>query len=67
MIEVKTTTCNRHQPFFASVNEVARSRELAPNWILYRVYDFDSIPEVWTSRDPIDAHILKPTAYQVTW
>lgn len=66
LIEVKTTTGNRHQPLFASANEVARSHELAPNWILYRVHDFGGVPDVWSSRKPLDTYNLQPTAYRIT-
>lgn len=42
LIEVKTTTFGKLTPFYVSRNELARSDTDAPNYHLYRLFDFRS-------------------------
>jgi hypothetical protein len=64
-IEVKTTRNGASASFYASVNEVQKSRELAPEWMLYRVHDINDIPQLRISRKPLDQYDLQPTVYRV--
>ena len=46
-IEVKTSTCGKHQPFYISENEVAFSKEYAAQYSLYRVFNFKRAPKLF--------------------
>lgn len=46
-IEVKTSNCGKHQPFYISENEVAFSKENAAQYSLYRVFNFKRAPKLF--------------------
>lgn len=48
LIEVKTTKYGRETPFFLSSNEVEVSRECAEKYHLYRVFEFRTLPRLFT-------------------
>lgn len=64
LIEVKTTAFDELTPFFVSRNELARSSSDAPQYQLYRVFDFRHRPRVFSLPGAIATHCsLDPVSY----
>lgn len=55
-IEVKTTSFGERTPFFVSANEVRFARDHAPQFHLYRLYDFRSAPRMFQLAGPIEQY-----------
>lgn len=55
-VEVKTTSFGERTPFFVSANEVRFAREHAPQFQLYRVFDFRREPRLFELRGPVEQH-----------
>jgi hypothetical protein len=67
-IEVKTTNSGKYQPFYVSENEVAFSVQHAPNYSLYRVYQYRSSPRLFTLNGKLCNHVhLFPRSYKATF
>lgn len=70
LIEVKTTVFGEYTPFYVSRNEVARSRNDADIYRLYRVFDFRKKPRIFSIEGRIDvgfrleavSYLASPTA-----
>ncbi|HSB96024.1 MAG TPA: DUF3883 domain-containing protein [Spongiibacteraceae bacterium] len=56
-IEVKTTSSGKYQPFYITDNEVAFSKDRAPNYCLYRVYDFRREARLFMLHGAIEQHV----------
>lgn len=64
LIEVKTTTFGELTPFYVSRNELARSRQDAEQYHLYRVFDFRDRPKLFSISGQIDQNCqLNPVTY----
>ena len=67
-IEVKTTSFGVRTPFFLTDNELRFSRDCAPQYRLYRLYDFRAGPRLFELMGPIDQHChLDPTGYRASF
>ena len=69
-IEVKTTSYGALTPFFVTRNEVEVSRRAAPDYYLYRAFNFRRQPKLFTKTGPIDQSFnLDPSEYiaSVVW
>lgn len=67
LIEVKTTGFGELTPFYVSRNELARSRQDAGHYHLYRVFEFRSRPRLFVLSGEISAHCqLDPVSYRAT-
>lgn len=67
-IEVKTTSFGERTPFFVSANEVRFARDHAPQFHLYRLFDFRASPRLFQLDGPIDGHCnLHPTTYRASF
>jgi hypothetical protein len=53
-IEVKTTKLSKEAPFFFSVNELNFSIENEPDFHLYRVFNFNSLPQMFQLKGRYD-------------
>jgi hypothetical protein len=53
-IEVKTTKLSKEAPFFFTKNEMQFSVERARDFHLYRVFQFDSTPRLFTLNGSLD-------------
>ncbi|WDS34758.1 DUF3883 domain-containing protein [Pseudoxanthomonas sp.] len=58
LIEVKTTAFGQLTPFFVSRNELARSQADAPNYRVYRLFDFRQKPRMFALPGAIADHCL---------
>ncbi len=54
LIEVKTTGSGKHFPFYVTANEVRVSRDHAPRYHLYRVFDFARAPRLYQLNGALD-------------
>lgn len=67
-IEVKTTSFGVRTPFFVTDNELRFSRDRAPQFRLYRLFDFRVSPRLFELAGPIDQHCsLDPTGYRASF
>lgn len=67
-IEVKTTNSGKYQPFYVSDNELAFSNQNAPNYSLYRLYQFRSSPKMFTLYGKLGEHVhLFPQSYKASF
>ncbi len=67
-VEVKTTSFGARTPFFVTDNELRFSRDLAPQFRLYRVFDFRGSPRLFELSGPIDRHChMDPTGYRASF
>lgn len=67
-IEVKTTSFGVRTPFFVTDNELCFSRDCAPQFRLYRLFDFRVSPRLFELSGPIDRHCyLDPTGYRASF
>jgi len=67
-IEVKTTSFGVRTPFFVTDNELRFSRDCAPQFRLYRLFDFRASPRLFELAGPIDVHChLDPTGYRASF
>jgi hypothetical protein len=63
-IEVKTTKSGADTPFYVTRNELARSREDADRYHVYRVFAFRQRPKLFTLPGAVDRTCeLNPTTY----
>lgn len=64
LIEVKTTAFGELTPFYVSRNELARSKQDADRYHLYRVFDFRRQPRLFSMGGQIDQrYVLDPVTY----
>lgn len=64
MIEVKTTRYRSEIPFFVSNNEINASTYFRDAFHIYRLFQFESRPGMYTLRGPVsDSCELRPTEY----
>jgi hypothetical protein len=64
MIEVKTTRYRSEIPFFVSSNEIAASKYLRDSFHIYRLFQFEKKPGMYTLRGPVgDSCELRATEY----
>ncbi len=64
LIEVKTTAFGELTPFYVSRNELARSKQDADRYHLYRVFDFRRQPRLFSMEGQIDHRcVLDPVTY----
>ena len=61
-IEVKTTSFGERTPFFVTANEVRFAREQAPQFHLYRLFDFRVAPRMFQLDGPIEQHCMLDAA-----
>lgn len=67
LIEVKTTTYGKHQPFIVSINEVEFSNDFAEAFHLYRLFNFGSAERIFTLKGPLPSTCnLEPVQYRAT-
>jgi len=67
-IEVKTTSFGQRTPFFVSANEVSFAHDHAPQFHLYRLFDFRVAPRLFQLDSPIDRHChLDATTYRASF
>jgi hypothetical protein len=67
-IEVKTTSFGERTPFFISANEVRFARDHAPQFRIYRLFDFRAAPKLFELAGAIDQHChLDPTTYRASF
>lgn len=67
-IEVKTTTFGERTPFFVSANEVRFARAHAPQFHLYRLFDFRATPRMFELDGAIDRHChLDATTFRASF
>jgi hypothetical protein len=67
-IEVKTTSFGVRTPFFVTDNELRFSRDRAPQFRVYRLFDFRVRPRLFELAGPIDLHChLDPTGYRASF
>jgi hypothetical protein len=63
-IEVKTTSFAKETPFFVSKNEVAFSQAFAPQYQLYRLFEFRKSPRMFALSGAVSSNcILDPVSY----
>lgn len=64
LVEVKTTAYGRETPFFVTRNELETSAREAPQYFLYRVFDFRRQPRLFHKQGQLDrAFSLDPVQY----
>lgn len=64
LIEVKTTAFGELTPFYVSRSELARSKQDADRYHLYRVFDFRKQPRLFSMEGRIDQQcVLDPVTY----
>jgi hypothetical protein len=64
-IEVKTTAFGKETPFFLSQTELERSQTDAPQYLLYRVFEFRAAPKMFALKGAVDRScILDPLTYR---
>ena len=64
-IEVKTTKLSKETPFFFSTNEYAFSKENSDNFHLYRLFNFNHTPKMFTLRGCYDQFChIEPTQFR---
>jgi len=64
-IEVKTTKLSKEAPFFFSSNEYNFSIENKSNYHLYRVFNFDDVPQMFTLQGSFDSFCyMEPVQYR---
>ena len=64
-IEVKTTNAGKYQPFHITRNEVAFSAQNAPNYQLFRVFQFAESPRFYRLQGDVkDKLVLESTVYR---
>lgn len=64
LIEVKTTSFGELTPFYVTRNELARSRQDADSYHLYRIFDFRNRPRLFSMEGQIDQRCqLDPATY----
>lgn len=64
LIEVKTTNFGRYTPFYVTFNELEVSRHAAPQYHLYRVFGFQTMPRLFTKPGALDQNFsLEPSNY----
>ena len=56
-VEVKTTAFARETPFYASSAEIRFSQKNAPQYSLYRLFDFRKSPRCFSLPGAIDDHV----------
>lgn len=61
-IEVKTTSFGERTPFFVSANELRFAQDHAPQFRLYRLFDFRATPRLFELVGSIDQHCLLDAA-----
>jgi hypothetical protein len=70
-IEVKTTTGSKNTPFYISTNEVSKSKELASDFWIYRVFNFkpeSSKIEFYSQKGNVeDTFQLIPESFKATF
>ena len=67
-IEVKTTTFGKDTPFFVSRNELDLSRAAAPQFHLYRLFEFRRQPRMFDLAGEISHHCtLDPVSYRASF
>jgi hypothetical protein len=63
--KVKTTSFGKETPFFLSHTELERSQADAPQYFLYRVFEFRVMPRVFALKGEVDRNcILDPLTYR---
>ena len=64
LIEVKTTGLGKHFPFYVTANELRVSQERAPDYHLYRVFNFATSPRLYPLQGALDAAChLEPQSF----
>lgn len=64
-IEAKTTNYAINTPFFITPNEIRLSKEKADSYFLYRVFRYESDPQIFTLQGNIEDHCeLRPFTYR---
>lgn len=58
-IEVKTTKLGKYTPIFFSYNEYAFSKANASEYYLYRLYNFDTLPKMFSLAGDFDSFCTK--------
>jgi hypothetical protein len=67
LIEVKTTTYGKHQPFIVSVNEVEFSNDFSDAFHLYRLFHFGTGERIFTLKGSLrDTCNLEPVQFRAT-
>jgi hypothetical protein len=67
LIEVKTTTYGKHQPFIVSVNEVEFSNDFSGAFHLYRLFHFGTAERIFTLKGSLkDTCNLEPVQFRAT-
>jgi hypothetical protein len=67
LIEVKTTTYGKHQPFIVSVNEVEFSNDFSDAFHLYRLFHFGTAERIFTLKGSLrDTCNLEPVQFRAT-
>ena len=67
-IEVKTTAFPKETPFFVSRNEVAFSKSYAPQFQLYRLFEFRKNPRMFALAGAVNKNCnLDPVSYLATF
>jgi hypothetical protein len=63
-IEVKTTNGWERTPFHLTRNEIAVAEENRDVWQLIRLWNFARVPQAYSIRPPLEAHVaLTPTSF----
>jgi hypothetical protein len=64
-IEVKTTNGGKETPFFISRNEIEFANAFAPQFHLYRVYEFSKAPHMFDMPGAVERNcLLDPVSYR---
>jgi hypothetical protein len=67
LIEVKTTTYGKHQPFIVSINEVEFSNDFSDSFHLYRLFHFGSAERIFMLKGSLrDSCNLEPVQFRAT-
>ena len=67
-IEVKTTSFGRDTPFFVSQRELSLSKNAAPHFHLYRLFEFRRAPRLFDLPGALDQHCqLDPLTYRASF
>ena len=67
-IEVKTTSFGQRTPFFVSANELRFARQNAPQFRLYRLFDFRSAPRLFELDGVIENNCtLDPSTFRASF
>lgn len=68
LIEVKTTTYGKHQPFIVSINEVEFSNDFSDAFHLYRLFHFGTAERIFTLKGSLrDACNLEAVQFRATF